>query len=131
MIKSYNHLLECFYKDEKYIKDLHNEQDLLLRLIKNYADLLYLINLGEEHTDTFEKIALETTELYVNLLKMTGIFIEYPLEPENEIIDEFLVAKFNLTNIILLWGMDDDKKFRDFLNYHYKQDLKRLLYILL
>ena len=119
---SYQNIFEQFYKEEKYIKDYHDSQDLMVRLVKNYSNLLYMVHLGEEHTDTFEKIALETTEIFINLLKMEGIEVKFSLESEE---------LSNLTTITLLLNTDNPKSFKDFLEYHHQNELINLLYILL
>ena len=129
---SYQNIFEQFYKEEKYIKDYHDSQDLMVRLVKNYSNLLYMVHLGEEHTDTFEKIALETTEIFINLLKMEGIEIEFPLESEDFSIEgEYEAILSNLTTITLLLNTDNPKSFKEFLEYHHQNELINLLYILL
>ena len=132
MIKSYENIFEQFYKEEKYIKDYHDSQDLMVRLVKNYSNLLYMVHLGEEHTDTFEKIALETTEIFINLLKMEGIEINFPLESEDFSMEgEYEAILSNLTTITLLLNTDNPKSFKDFLEYHHQNELINLLYLLL
>lgn len=132
MIDNYINLFKNFYEEEKYIKDHHNEEDLLVWLIKNYSNLLYMIKTGEEHTDTFEKLALETTEMYVNLLKMEDIEIEYPFETEYfEIEDTYGAVLSNLTTVSLLLNISEKRSIHEFLQYHHKNELTNLLYILL
>ena len=132
MINSYKNIFEQFYKEEKYIKDHHNEDDLLVRLVKNYSNLLYIAHLGEEHTDTFEKIALETTEIFINLLKMEDIDVNFSLEIDCFNIDgEYEAILSNLTTITLLLNTDAPKSFKEFLEYHHQNELINLLYILL
>lgn len=132
MINSYKNIFEQFYKEEKYIKDHHDSQDLMVWLIRNYSNMLYMVHLGEEHTDTFEKIALETTEIFINLLKMEGIEIEFPLESEDFSVEgEYEAILSNLTTITLLLNTDAPKSFKDFLEYHCQNELINLLYILL
>lgn len=132
MINSYKNIFEQFYKEEKYIKDYHDSQDLMVWLIRNYSNMLYMVHLGEEHTDTFEKIALETTEIFINLLKMEDIEIEFPLEAEDFSVEgEYEAILSNLTTITLLLNTDTPKSFKEFLEYHHQNELINLLYILL
>lgn len=94
-----------------------------------------MVHLGEEHTDTFEKIALETTEIFINLLKMEGVEVNFPLESglEDVFIDNniFEVILSNLTTITLLLNTDNPKSFKEFLEYHHQNELINLLYLLL
>ena len=132
MINSYKNIFEQFYKEEKYIKDYHDSQDLMVWLIRNYSNMLYMVHLGEEHTDTFEKIALETTEIFINLLKMEDIEIEFPLESEDFSVEgEYEAILSNLTTITLLLNTDTPKSFKEFLEYHHQNELINLLYLLL
>ena len=132
LVECYINIFKNFYEEEKYIKDHHNEDDLLVRLVKNYSNLLYMVHLGEEHTDTFEKIALETTEIFINLLKMEDIDINFSLESEDFSIEgEYEAILSNLTTITLLLNTDAPKSFKEFLDYHHQNELINLLYILL
>lgn len=81
-----------------------------------------MVHLGEEYTDTFEKIALETSEIFINLLKMEGIEVKFSLEAE---------VLSNLTTITLLLNTDNPKSFKEFLEYHHQNELINLLYLLL
>lgn len=132
MINSYKNIFEQFYKEEKYIKDYHDSQDLMVWLIRNYSNMLYMVHLGEEHTDTFEKIALETTEIFINLLKMEGIEVKFSLESEDFSMEgEYEAILSNLTTITLLLNTDNPKSFKEFLEYHHQNELINLLYLLL
>ena len=132
MKDSYQNIFEQFYKEEKYIKDYHDSQDLMVRLVKNYSNLLYMVHLGEEHTDTFEKIALETTEIFINLLKMEGIEVKFSLEAEDFSMEgEYEAILSNLTTTTLLLNTDNPKSFKEFLEYHHQNELINLLYLLL
>ena len=132
LVECYINIFKNFYEEEKYIKDHHNEDDLLVRLVKNYSNLLYMAHLGEEHTDTFEKIALETTEIFINLLKMEDIDINFSLEAEDFSVEgEYEAILSNLTTITLLLNTDAPKSFKEFLEYHHQNELINLLYILL
>lgn len=132
LVECYINIFKNFYKEEKYIKDYHDSQDLMVWLIRNYSNMLYMVHLGEEHTDTFEKIALETTEIFINLLKMEDIEIEFPLESEDFSVEgEYEAILSNLTTITLLLNTDNPKSFKEFLDYHYQNELINLLYILL
>lgn len=129
---SYQNIFEQFYKEEKYIKDYHDSQDLMVWLLRNYSNLLYMVHLGEEHTDTFEKIALETTEIFINLLKMEGIEVKFSLEAEDFSMEgEYEAILSNLTTITLLLNTDNPKSFKEFLEYHHQNELINLLYLLL
>lgn len=91
-----------------------------------------MVHLGEEHTDTFEKIALETTEIFINLLKMEGIEVKFSLEAEDfSMGGEYEAILSNLTTITLLLNTDNPKSFKEFLEYHYQNELINLLYLLL
>lgn len=91
-----------------------------------------MVHLGEEHTDTFEKIALETTEIFINLLKMEGIDIEYPFGSEDFTMEgEYEAILSNLTTITLLLNTDNPKSFKEFFEYYYQNELINLLYLLL
>lgn len=132
LVECYINIFKNFYEEEKYIKDYHDSQDLMVWLIRNYSNMLYMVHLGEEHTDTFEKIALETTEIFINLLKMEDIEIEFPLESEDFSVEgEYEAILSNLTTITLLLNTDNPKSFKEFLDYHYQNELINLLYILL
>lgn len=135
MIQGYKNIFENFYKEEKYIKGHHDIDDLLVWLIRNYSNLLYMIKIGEDCTDTFEKLALETTEIYINLLKMVDIDIKYPLEvdPEEVIIDNdvYEAVLSNLTTISLLLTMRDEDSVVNIIKHHHQTELTNLLYILL
>lgn len=132
LVECYINIFKNFYEEEKYIKDYHDSQDLMVWLIRNYSNMLYMVHLGEEHTDTFEKIALETTEIFINLLKMEDIDINFSLESEDFSIEgEYEAILSNLTTITLLLNTDNPKSFKEFLDYHYQNELINLLYILL
>lgn len=132
MKESYINIFKNFYEEEKYIRDYHDSQDLMVWLVRNYSNMLYMVHLGEEHTDTFEKIALETTEIFINLLKMGDIEIEFPLESEDFSVEgEYEAILSNLTTITLLLNTDAPKSFKEFLDYHHQNELINLLYILL
>ena len=132
LVECYINIFKNFYEEEKYIKDYHDSQDLMVWLIRNYSNMLYMVHLGEEHTDTFEKIALETTEIFINLLKMEDIDINFSLESEDFSIEgEYEAILSNLTTITLLLNTDNPKSFKEFLEYHYQNELINLLYILL
>jgi hypothetical protein len=131
LVECYINIFKNFYEEEKYIKDYHDSQDLMVWLIRNYSNMLYMVHLGEEHTDTFEKIALETTEIFINLLKMEDIDINFSLESEDFSIEgEYEAILSNLTTITLLLNTDNPKSFKEFLEYH-QNELINLLYILL
>ena len=132
LVECYINIFKNFYKEEKYIKDYHDSQDLLVWLVRNYSNMLYMVHLGEEHTDTFEKIALETTEIFINLLKMEDIDINFSLEAEDFSVEgEYEAILSNLTTITLLLNTDVPKSFKEFLEYHHQNELINLLYILL
>ena len=132
LVECYINIFKNFYEEGKYIKDYHDSHDLLVWLVRNYSNMLYMVHLGEEHTDTFEKITLETTEIFINLLKMEDIEIEFPLESEDFSIEgEYEAILSNLTTITLLLNTDAPKSFKEFLDYHHQNELINLLYILL
>lgn len=132
LVECYINIFKNFYEEEKYIKDYHDPQDLMVWLIRNYSNLLYMAHLGEEHTDTFEKIALETTEIFINLLKMEDIDVNFSLEAEDFSVEgEYEAILSNLTTITLLLNTDAPKSFKEFLEYHHQNELINLLYILL